>query len=42
MGDFMDRYFDAMGTLEEKKMTEIAKAMCGHARIWWFSGSAVT
>jgi hypothetical protein len=32
----MDKYFDAMETPEEKKMTVVAKAIRGKAILWWF------
>ncbi|MCI15834.1 swarming motility protein ybiA, partial [Trifolium medium] len=32
----MDKYFDAMRTPEEKKMTVVAKAIKGNAILWWF------
>ncbi|MCI21028.1 swarming motility protein ybiA [Trifolium medium] len=35
----MDKYFGAMRTLEEKKMTEAVKAMRGRALLWWFGWS---
>jgi hypothetical protein len=35
----MDKYFGAMKTPEDKKMTEVVKAMRGRAFSWWFSWS---